>query len=119
MSDSTEQETNNATPSGGAAVTTSPLRCFSGALISGGLAFLMYRMTIAIATAFARTPIQSTNPAVISISSAVRTLVNGMVALGTGVFGITALGLLLLGLQLSIQKLRGNAPKVISDEQNT
>ncbi|NEP16148.1 MAG: DUF3082 domain-containing protein [Leptolyngbya sp. SIO4C1] len=89
------------------AVATSPLRCFTGALLAGSLSIVMYRMTIAIATTFANKPVTSDNSTVIALSSAVRTLVIGMVALGTGVFGIAALGLLLLGIQVLFEQLRG------------
>ncbi|MEO0457251.1 MAG: DUF3082 domain-containing protein [Cyanobacteria bacterium P01_A01_bin.114] len=89
------------------ALGTSPLRCFAGSLIAGSLATVMYRLTVAIATAFANKPVTSDNTTVIAISSAVRTLVIGIAALGTGVFGIAALGLLLLGVQVLFAKLRG------------
>ena len=87
--------------------TVSPLRCFSGSFIAGTLAILVYRMMIAIATTFANKPVTSDNPTVINLSAAVRTLVVGIVALGAGVFGIAALGLFLLGIQLTIKKLTG------------
>ena len=90
------------------ALSTSPLRCFTGAMIAGGLAMLMYRMTIAIATTFANKPVTSDNSTVIAISGAVRTLVVGLVALGTGVFGIAGVGLLLLGIQVLFSKLRSD-----------
>ncbi len=83
----------------------SPLRCFSGALMSGTLAILMYRMMSAIAATYANKPIHSTNVTAINISAAVRTLVVGIVALGAGIFGIAALGLALLGIQVLIEKL--------------
>lgn len=89
------------------AISTSPLRCFTGSLIAGGLALLLYRMTVAIATAFAHKPVTSDNSTVVTISAAVRTLVVGMAALGTGVFGIAGLGLLLLGIKVMFAKLRG------------
>ena len=85
----------------------SPLSCFSGSFVAGTLAILVYRMMIAIATTFANKPVTSDNPTVINLSAAVRTLVVGIVALGAGVFGIAALGLFLLGIQLTIKKLRG------------
>ncbi|MEO0430205.1 MAG: DUF3082 domain-containing protein [Cyanobacteria bacterium J06656_5] len=85
----------------------SPLRCFSGAFMAGTLSILVYRMMIAIATTFANKPVTSDNPTVINLSAAVRTLVVGMVALGAGVFGIAALGLFLLGVQLIIKKISG------------
>ena len=86
-------------------VSTSPLRCFTGAVISGGMGFAVYSLMIAIATNFATKPIHSINPLVVKISSAVRTLVVGVVALGSGIFGIVAIGLLALGVQLLVQQL--------------
>ncbi|MDF5737896.1 MULTISPECIES: DUF3082 domain-containing protein [unclassified Nostoc] len=84
---------------------TSPLRCFTGAVISGGMGFAVYSLMIAIATNFATKPIHSINPLVVKISSAVRTLVVGVVALGSVIFAIVAIGLLALGVQLLIQQL--------------
>ncbi|MFN6514162.1 MAG: DUF3082 domain-containing protein [Nostoc sp. CreGUA01] len=86
-------------------VTASPLRSIIGAVISGGMAFATYSLMIAIATNFATKPIHSINPLVIKITSAVRTLVVGVVALGSGVFGIVAIGLLALTVQLLVQQL--------------
>jgi len=82
-----------------------PLRCLTGALISGSLAIALYWLTASIAQTFAAKPIHSDNQAVISIASAVRTLVVGMVALGTGIFGLVALGLVGLAIQILIQQL--------------
>ncbi|MGB3790528.1 MAG: DUF3082 domain-containing protein [Phormidesmis sp.] len=81
-----------------------PLRCFTGALLAGTLSLLAYRLMTSIATTFANKPIVSDNPAVVNMSSAVRTLVTGIVALGAGVFGIAALGLIALGIQLIFEK---------------
>ncbi|NJM96965.1 MAG: DUF3082 domain-containing protein [Phormidesmis sp. RL_2_1] len=92
------QETATKTPA-------TPLRCLTGALMSGSLSLLAYRLTFAIATNFANRPVTSSNPAVVNISVAVRTLVTGMVALGAGVFGIAALGLTALGIQLWIKSI--------------
>jgi len=78
----------------------SPLRCLSGALIAGGLAFALYSLTVAIAQTFATKPIHSDNPTVVNIASAVRTLVVGMSALGTGIFGLVAIGLVALAVQI-------------------
>ncbi|MBN3959894.1 DUF3082 domain-containing protein [Nostoc sp. NMS8] len=86
-------------------VTASPLRCFTGAVISGGMGFAVYSLMIAIATNFATKPVHSINPLVVKISSAVRTLVVGVVALGSGIFSIVAIGLLALGVQLLVQQL--------------
>ncbi|MEH1823212.1 MAG: DUF3082 domain-containing protein [Nostoc sp.] len=86
-------------------VTSSPLRCFTGAVISGGMGFAAYSLMIAIATNFATKPVHSINPLVVKISSAVRTLVVGVVALGSGIFSLVAIGLLALGVQLLVQQL--------------
>jgi hypothetical protein len=83
---------------------TTPLRCFTGATISGGIATATYFLLIAIATSFANKPIHSDNPLVVNLSSAIRTLVVGVVAMGTGIFGLVAIGLLGLAVQLLIKR---------------
>ncbi|AFZ24130.1 Protein of unknown function (DUF3082) [Cylindrospermum stagnale PCC 7417] len=87
-------------------VPPTPLRCVTGAAFSGGLGYAMYTLMIAIATTFATKPIRSDNPMVVNIGSAVRTLVVGVVALGTGIFGLVAVGLLALAVQLLVQQLQ-------------
>ncbi|MDJ0798264.1 MAG: DUF3082 domain-containing protein [Calothrix sp. MO_167.B12] len=87
---------------------TTPSRCFTGAILSGGLTFAMYKLVIVIATNFANKPIHSHNPLVLNISSLVRTAVVGVMMMGTGIFGIVSLGLLALGLQLLVQKFAKN-----------
>lgn len=87
----------------------SPLRCFLGAIVAGVIAYALYNMTSSIATTFAAKPIHTNSYIVQRISSAVRTLVVGMSTLGTGIFGFAAFGLLALGLQLTIQRSRGEA----------
>ncbi|MBW4561548.1 MAG: DUF3082 domain-containing protein [Mojavia pulchra JT2-VF2] len=86
-------------------VPPTPLRCITGAIISGGLGYALYLLMISIATTFAKKPIHSDNQLVVNLTSAVRTLVVGIVALGTGIFGIVTLGLLALAVQLLVQKL--------------
>jgi hypothetical protein len=86
-------------------VPPTPLRCITGAAMSGGLGYALYLLMISIATTFAKKPIHSDNQLVISLTSAVRTLVVGVVALGTGIFGIVTIGLLALAVQLLIQQL--------------
>ncbi len=85
--------------------TNSPFRCLTGSVISGVLAFGAYNLMIAVATSFANKPIHTDNQIVWRISSAVRTLVLGIMALGTGVFGIVAIGLLALAIKLIFQQL--------------
>ncbi|AFY36031.1 DUF3082 domain-containing protein [Calothrix sp. PCC 7507] len=85
-------------------IQSTPLRCIAGAIVSGGMGYALYSIMIAIATNFATKPIHSDNQLVIRITSAVRTLVVGIVALGTGICGIIAIGLLALAVQLLVQK---------------
>lgn len=88
---------------------TTPLQCVLGALISGAIAVGAYFLTQSIAQSFGDSPFQSENMLAVRIAIAVRTLVVGIVALATGVFGISALGLLALGLQLAIRQVRGQS----------
>ncbi len=85
--------------------TSTPLRCLTGALMAGGIAIASYSLTASIAFSFASKPIHSNNPAVANIAAAVRTLVVGIAALGTGIFGIVAVGLVALAIQLSFQQI--------------
>jgi uncharacterized membrane protein (DUF373 family) len=83
-----------------------PKSCLMGSLISGVLAFLLYRLTSSIAQTFAHKPITVTQQWAIQIASAVRTLVVGMSSLATGLFVLTTVGLILLAIQLVIQKMK-------------
>jgi hypothetical protein len=85
------------TPSAEASTPT-PLRCITGALISGGIATLLYRLTLSIMETFANKP-PSGNYIAVNIAVAVRTLV-------MGIFAIAAVGLVALGIQLLVQRLR-------------
>jgi Protein of unknown function (DUF3082) len=81
-----------------------PWRCFSGSAVAGGITVVLYKMTSAIALSFATKVIHSDNVTTLRISAAVRTLVVGLSALGTGIFGLAALGLCGLGIQLWFQR---------------
>lgn len=85
-------------------------RAFTGSVIAGTFALLFLKMLRAIATAFANKPVVSDNVTVVNLSAAVRTLVMGVIALGTGVFAMAAIGLLLLGLQMIWQRLTKQSP---------
>ena len=87
--------------------TTPPtiLRCLVGAIISGAIAVALYLVTNGIAQTFATKPLQTDNVTAINISIAVRTLIVGLSTLGAGIFGLTALGLLALAVQILIQRL--------------
>lgn len=95
----------------------SPLRCLSGALIAGGIAIALYSLTVSIAQTFAAKPVHSDNPTVVSIASAVRTLVVGMSALATGIFGLVAIGLVALAIQILVQQLIKRPAPPADDQQ--
>jgi hypothetical protein len=88
----------------------SPLRCLVGAAIAGVMAFGMYLMMQSVTVSFAAHKITSNNMIVQRLSAAVRTLVVGLVTLGTGVFGFAALGLTALAIQLIWQKFTSPPP---------
>jgi hypothetical protein len=81
-----------------------PLRCFVGSGIAGALAAGLYWLTSSIALTFAAKPVLSDKAIVQRIASAVRTLVLGLASLGTFIFAFVAIGLILLGVQLLLQK---------------
>jgi hypothetical protein len=82
----------------------SPWSCIGGAGVAGGIAVVLYQITIGIAQVFAHQPAQSTSLLVQRISAAVRTMFIGLSAMGTGIFALAALGLLGLGIQLLLQR---------------
>ena len=92
---------------------TSPWRCLCGALIAGGMAIALYSLTVSIAHNFAAKPLHSVNPLVMNIGAAVRTLVVGVSMLATCVFGLVAIGLLALGVQVFVQQLTQQPPSDI------
>ncbi|MGF1499971.1 MAG: DUF3082 domain-containing protein [Elainellaceae cyanobacterium] len=101
MSPSPQPDPSNATP---AKPVSTPLRCFGGALISGPAAIALYLFTTSIAHTFAEKPLPSNSTLAANIAVLVRTLVVGMTALGSGIFALTTLGLLALGIQLIFQR---------------
>lgn len=84
---------------------STPLRCFTGAAISGGLGYGAYNLMNAIASNFAAHPLHSDNQIVMRFSIAIRTLVVGVATMGTGIFSIVCVGLIILGFQLGLQNL--------------
>lgn len=105
MTNPTPTQNPDGQPSEAAQTLPTPLRCLTGALIAGGMAIALYSLTASIAQTFAAKPIHSDNPAVVNIAGAVRTLVVGMSAMGTGIFGLVALGLVALAVQISVQRI--------------
>ena len=92
-----------------------PLRCLIGATISGSLAIALYSLTTSIVNTFSTKPLTSNNQLVMRIGALVRSLVVSAVSLGTFVFGIVAVGLILLAIQLSIQSLKARFPTASDD----
>lgn len=88
----------------------SPLDCLGGSGISGAIALGAAALTRNIAQTFAAHPIHSTNRLTLSIGSAVRTLVVGVGALGTFVFGFVAVGLIALAIQLIVKGQSSDRP---------
>jgi hypothetical protein len=93
-----------------------PIKCFLSSIVSGGFAYAIYLLFNSIVQTYATKTITGTNPLVINITAAVRTLVMGVVALATGVFALVAVGLFLLGIQLTIQSLKKSG--VAESEKN-
>lgn len=105
-----ETKSNELTPTDSAEVNskderTTPLRCLLASLTSGGIAIALYLLMNSIVQTYATKAVTSTNPVVINLTIAVRTMVIGIAALGTGVFGLVAIGLFLLGIQVTIKSL--------------
>jgi hypothetical protein len=82
----------------------SPLRCLTGSLIAGTMSIALYTMTSKIATTFATKPMIQKTTMANNIAAAVRTLVVGSTALGAAVFGIIAIGLIGLAIQVAFTK---------------
>ncbi|NJN23700.1 MAG: DUF3082 domain-containing protein [Acaryochloridaceae cyanobacterium RL_2_7] len=83
---------------------TTTLRAWSGALMSGTIAMVMYKLTYSIAYSYATHPSVSSSQVAQRISAAVRTLVVGLSTMATGLFAIATLGLFLLGIKLLLER---------------
>jgi hypothetical protein len=82
----------------------SPLSCLTGSLIAGTMSIAMYTMTVKIATTFATHPMIQKTTMALNIASALKTLVVGATALGTGIFGLISIGLVGLAIQVAFSK---------------
>lgn len=80
----------------------SPLRCLSGSAIAGVMAYMMYWMANKIAISFAAKPVAGKTDAAINIAVALRTLLVGMTCLGTAVFTIVCVGLIILAIKVAL-----------------
>ncbi len=75
--------------------------CWSGSAVAGGIAYGAYLMTLNIGSRFAAKPLPADMAYLArSIGVAVRTLVVGLSAMATFIFGFVALGLFALGIQV-------------------
>jgi hypothetical protein len=106
MSDklSTAKVSSSSAPEAASPKMPSPLNCVLGSGVAFTFAFLLYGMTSRITFSFASKPIHTDSMVVSRLSAAIRTLVVGMSAMGTGIFGLAAAGLLGLGIQLLLKK---------------
>jgi hypothetical protein len=111
LSEIKEIDVSASKPSASESKRITPLRCFLSAIVAGAIALFFYNSAGVIAGIFAQTRVESDNFIVLRMSSAVRTLVIGLFALGAGVFGMAAVGLTGLGLQTLFK----NAPEQPSD----
>ena len=84
----------------------SPISCIFSSCFAGAIAVAIYFLMSSIIETYSDKPIVSDNVFVLKITVAVRTLVIGVAALGTGVFGLVAIGLFLLGIQVAIKDIR-------------
>lgn len=79
-------------------VLPSPLRCWSGTMVAGGMSYVAFLLTQNVVASFASKPATG-NQLALQIASTVRTLVMGVFTMATGVFGVIAVGLFLLGVK--------------------
>ena len=82
----------------------SPLSCLTGSLVAGIMSIGMYTVTVKIATTFATNPMVQKTTMAINIAAALKTLVVGAAAMGTGISGIISLGLIGLAIQVAFDK---------------
>eukprot|EP00274_Cyanoptyche_gloeocystis_P006732 CAMPEP_0196668090 /NCGR_PEP_ID=MMETSP1086-20130531/65437_1 /TAXON_ID=77921 /ORGANISM="Cyanoptyche gloeocystis , Strain SAG4.97" /LENGTH=253 /DNA_ID=CAMNT_0042005475 /DNA_START=164 /DNA_END=925 /DNA_ORIENTATION=- len=79
------------------------LSCLAGSSISGVMGYYLLQGTISIGSRFAAQPVSWDSYTVHNITTAVRTAILGGVAMFTGVFLFSSVGLFLLALQIAIK----------------
>ena len=79
-------------------VLPSPLRCWTGTAVAGSMSFAAFLVTRSVIGNFASNP-PTGNAFAIRIAITVRTLLMGISTMATAVFGMIAIGLLLLGIK--------------------
>jgi hypothetical protein len=85
-----------------------PIRCFTGGAISGGLGFGAYLLSKAIILTYTTMPINFHNQLAVRIATTVRTLVMGLTVMATFLFGMVTVGLVALGIKLIIDNRKVN-----------
>lgn len=79
-----------------------PIRCFTGASISAGLAVVAYLLTKSVILTYTTIPIKFNNQMAMTIASTVRTLIMGITTMATFLFVMVTVGLGALGIKLII-----------------
>ena len=87
----------------------SPLRCWYGTAVAGSMSFAAYLLTNKVIAGFASKP-PTGNGLAIQIGITVRTLIMGLFTMATGVFGLIAVGLFILGLQSLLSGKQTTSP---------
>ena len=83
----------------------SPLRCWSGTAVASSMSFAAFLITRKVVANFASKP-PTGNDLALQIGATVRTLVMGIFTMATGVFGLIAVGLFLLGVKSLLESLK-------------
>jgi Protein of unknown function (DUF3082) len=84
-----------------------PLVAIAGSLFALGVAAALWTVTNAVAESFATHPVQSDLYVVQRAASVFRNVVMGLFALASGFFGVTGVGIMLLGVRVAIGVAKG------------
>jgi Protein of unknown function (DUF3082) len=84
-----------------------PVVAIAGSLFALGVAAALWTVTNAVAESFATHPVQSDLYVVQRAASVFRNVVMGLFALASGFFGVTGVGILLLGVRVAIGVAKG------------
>jgi hypothetical protein len=86
------------------------LQNLSGVLMAGSIAVALYFFTQSVAVKLAQNPLTSSNTLAMRVSTTVRTFLLALGAGATMIFGVVALGVLLLTIQEVIQRSKAIDP---------
>jgi Protein of unknown function (DUF3082) len=84
-----------------------PVVAIAGSLFALGVAAALWTVTNAVAESFATHPVQSDLYVVQRAASVFRNVVMGLFALASGFFGVTGVGIMLLGVRVAIGVAKG------------